>query len=222
MSIKLVVFDWNGTLLADSMAVVQAANKSEIPMLGLKPVTLNQLRETYEVPIVHAYEKLGVSPELFREKSAETSEAFHRHYEPLAARTHTRPGTRAMLQALHSNHIQRIILSNHTMEGIFLQLDRLKLQDYFDAVLANEAIGNAHYVGKQHRLERYLATTNYQPDEVAIIGDTPEEVRIGRALGIRTIAISGGVCARHRLVSAKPDTLVASVNQILKAVEEMA
>lgn len=222
MSIRLVVFDWNGTLFDDTRAVIEAANRSEIPMLGLPPLTVTKMREVYEVPLVHAYEKLGIPASVFKERSSEIGPVFHKVYEPLAARARTRPGTRWALDRLKGSGKRMIILSNHTMEGIYFQLTRLRLGPYFEDVLANETQGSAHHTGKQHRLEQYLAKQSIDQAEIAIVGDTPEEIRIGRSLGIRTVAIHGGMCSRERLVATKPDVLVSSVKQIVTALEEFA
>lgn len=222
MSIKLVVWDWNGTLFDDTRLVLKAANESEVPMLGLPPVTLQQMRNSYEMPIVKAYENLGVDPEFFRAKSAEISPLFHKVYEPLAAHARTRPGARGVLTHLKKRRVNCIILSNHTLEGIYFQLSRLKLTAYFEDVLANDNTNLAHHAGKQHRLEAYLADKHYRPNEVIIIGDTPEEVGISRALGLHGISISGGMCSRARLIAAKPDYLISSLKQVLTIVEELA
>lgn len=220
--IKLVVWDWNGTLFDDTRAVLKAANATEVPMLGLPPVTVEQMRESYEVPIIKAYENLGVDPQFFREKSPEISPLFHKVYEPLAAKARTRPGAAKALSALRHKGIAEIILSNHTLEGIYFQLSRLKFTEYFSDVLANDNTSSAHHAGKQHRLEMYLENKHYAPNEVAIIGDTPEEVRIGKALGLHTISVSGGMCTRTRLVAAKPDYLISSVKQVVNVVEGIA
>lgn len=222
MSIKLVVWDWNGTLFDDAQAVLKAANASEVPMLGLPPVTLEQMRDSYEVPIIKAYENLGVDPEVFKAKSAEISPMFHRAYEPLAATGRTRLGARKVLDTLKKNHITSIILSNHTMEGIYFQLTRLKLMSYFGGVLANDDSTTAHHTGKQHRLETYLEKNHYQPHDVVIVGDTPEEVKIARALGIHVVSVSGGMCSRARLIAAQPDYLVSSVKEIITTLEGIA
>ena len=47
--IKLVVFDWNGTLFADAQAAVHGAN-ARLTFLGLEPITLKQYREAFEIP----------------------------------------------------------------------------------------------------------------------------------------------------------------------------
>ncbi|PID99487.1 hypothetical protein CSA80_01865 [Candidatus Saccharibacteria bacterium] len=220
--IKLVVWDWNGTLFDDTHAVLRAANSSEIPMLGLPHVTLEQMRSAHDVPIIKTYQNLGVDPDFFRAKSAEISPVFHKAYEPLAAKARTRRGSRATLQKLNDQNTKCIILSNHTMEGIYFQLSRLRLVRYFADVLANDSTNTSHHTGKQHRLETYLEENNHRPEEVIIVGDTTEEIRIGRALGLHTSAISGGICSRDRLAAAKPDHLVSSVEKVLSIVKESA
>lgn len=221
MSIKLVVWDWNGTLFDDTQAVVIAANKSEVPALGLKPITVEQMRESYEVPIIRAYENLGVDPAVFTARSAEIAPIFHKIYEPLAAKARTRIGARETLRTLHRAGYTSIILSNHTVEGIYFQLTRLDLGEYFEDVLANDSLGSAHHNGKQHRLEAYLEKNAYEPSRVVIVGDTLEEIRIGSSLGIRTISVGGGICSTSRLEKAKPDYLVSSVKQVVNIVERI-
>lgn len=222
MNIKLVVWDWNGTILNDTRAVLEAANASEVPLLNLPPVTLQQMRESYEVPIAKAYENLGVDPDVFRKKSAEIGPLFHKNYEPLVAKSRTRPGSSQLLHSLKRRRVNSVILSNHTVEGIYFQLSRLKLGDHFDDVLANDDALSSHHTGKQHRLETYLQNKHYAPSEVVIIGDTPEEVKIGRSLGLHTVSISGGMCSRARLVAAKPDYLISSIQQASTIIEGLA
>lgn len=219
--IKLIVWDWNGTLFDDAHAVLAASNQSEIPFFGLAPLTLEEMRDIYEIPLSRAYEKLGIAPEVFRTRSPEIAPLFHKIYEPLAAKGRTRIGARDMLQKLTSQNLRCIILSNHTMEGIYLQLARLKLAPYFTDLLANNDLNESHHTGKQHRLESFLEKNEYNRSEVAIVGDTPEEVRIGRNLGLHTISITGGMCSRERLAATSPDYLAGSINQVLNILKGM-
>ncbi|MFZ1249128.1 MAG: HAD family hydrolase [Candidatus Saccharimonadales bacterium] len=219
--IQLVVFDWNGTLFADTLAVLRAANQSEVPMLGLPPVTVATMRAVYEVPLVDAYVKLGVSREVFLAKAKEMTAVFHDAYEEFARTVRTRPGTKATLKKLQADGVNCIILSNHTQQGITTQLHRLKLEKYFSAVLANETTSQAHHTGKQHRLEHYLRLHNIAPSSVVIIGDTPEEPRIGKALGLHTVSITEGMASRKRLQQAEPDYLISSIPQLLTVLKRI-
>jgi phosphoglycolate phosphatase len=218
--IKLVVFDWNGTLLADTQAVVEGANK-EFAVVNIPPITIKQFRENYKVPLTDYYQELGVTSEMHKANSAEMAKAFHGYYEPRVARARTRTGTKETLTKLKKDKIGCVILSNHTMEGIYLQLERLKLTDYFEAVLANEVIGAAHFKGKKDRLVEYLKANKIKNKQTVIVGDTVEEVNIGRELGLYTVAITGGHCSTSRLKAVEPDFLINNIKELSAIIKKL-
>lgn len=220
--IKLVVFDWNGTLFDDTKIVLEAVNASEVKVLGIPPLTLERYRDTYDAPLHRFYENLGISREIFDAKSAEIAAKFHPIYEPLAAHARTRPGTKKTLQKLQKQGISCVILSNHTVEGIYLQLSRLKLVDLFDAVLANGGTEEMHHTSKQHRLEVYLKENAITPAETIIVGDTVEEIRIGHNLGLRTISITGGNNSERRLRDAQPTAIIHTVTELIDQMEVLS
>lgn len=102
--IKLVVFDWNGTILADTAVVVAAINFGEMPILKHPPITVADYQKFYDVPLRHYYQALGVSDEDHKKHAAALSEGFHNHYEQLVGKTRTRPGTRHALGILHEKN----------------------------------------------------------------------------------------------------------------------
>jgi len=219
--IKFAVFDWNGTILSDVLATVEASNH-ELASIGRGPITLKQMREAIDMPLSTYFANLGITTEELAKNSEMMALAFHTYYEPRAARAHTRPGTRAALDELHRRGVRRFILSNHTMEGIYLQLERLKLGDHFEAVLANDVLSASYNMGKRDRLAEYLHMNKLAPGEGFIIGDTLEEIAIGRHFGLKTVAISGGHCSRERLAAGKPDVLIGSLHDLINAVEEIS
>lgn len=216
--IRLAVFDWNGTLLADFKAVVEGLNK-ELEVVNRPPVSAKDYREHYEVPTVQFFSNLGIGRKEFKAKRMEMARAFHAYYEPRVAKV--RSGARQTLQSLKKRGVICVILSNHTMEGIYLQLERLKLSPYFSAVLANDGIGLNHYEGKEARLRQYLTANNFLPSQTIIIGDTVEEVRIGRNLGLKTACLSGGYHSVTRLKQTKPDILVSKLPDMLERLKEL-
>jgi phosphoglycolate phosphatase-like HAD superfamily hydrolase len=218
--IKLVVFDWNGTLLSDTNAV-QASVNASLKFLGHDPITIKHHREISEVPIARIYEKLGISPKLLNDKTKEYSNAFHTAYDERVLKARTRAGTRELLQFLDESNVQKIILSNHTKNSINFQFERLKLSLYFDAILANENNWSANSKGKKDRLVDYLKTVDSKPNEILIIGDSIEEVIIGKELGLHTVAITGGVTNTKRLIRSNPDVLIHKIRDLIKVVKEI-
>lgn len=217
--IKLAVFDWNGTLLADTKLVVDGFNK-EISLVNHRPITIKEFQHHYHMPTVNLIKSLGINLETFKKHRLEMSHAFHSYYEPLAAKARTRHGTRQTLARLKERGINCVILSNHTTEGIYLQLERLKLANYFDDVLANEGIGMNHFTGKQERLKAYLAKEGYDAKKVLIVGDSIEEVHIGQNLGLLTAAITHGCTSTQRLKESRPDAVINKVTDILEVIKE--
>ncbi|WP_251145631.1 HAD family hydrolase, partial [Streptomyces sp. McG3] len=73
-----LVWDWNGTLLDDTHAVIQATNAA-FAEVELAPITLDQYREMYTIPIPRFYERfLGRLP---TEAEWERMDGiFHRYY----------------------------------------------------------------------------------------------------------------------------------------------
>src|SRR4051794_41919177 len=52
-----IVWDWNGTLFHDNDAIIGATNAA-FAELGLAPITMEQYRELYCVPVPKFYERL--------------------------------------------------------------------------------------------------------------------------------------------------------------------
>jgi phosphoglycolate phosphatase len=57
-------------------------------------------------------------------------------------------------------------------------------------------------------------------DEVIIIGDSPEEIEVGKAAGIKTVAITGGYYSTARLKASKPDFLISNLKELIGIVKK--
>jgi uncharacterized protein len=215
-----VILDWNGTLLADTKACLEAANQVLIAF-DAQPVSLTVYRETLSIPTIDFYVRHGADRGRLESELDRWSRTFHETYERAAAQNRTRPGARLLLTWLGQHSIPRVILSNHTVQGIGSQLDRLKLAGHVDKLLARDLAVDAHQVSlrqtKEEKLRIYLADKGANKARVAIVGDAPEEVHIGRRTGIWTIAITSGYYSTRRLREAQPDFLVHSLAEAMGA-----
>jgi len=218
--IKLVVFDWNGTLFSDTTAALVGVN-ARLEYFGHGPITMKHYKEIFEIPATKTYEKLGLDSDKTVAEAKEHSEAFHTAYEKRAVNVRTRSGTRELLQYLNDSEIQSIILSSHTQQGIDFQLKRPKLSKYFECVLANQDIWSSSFKGKKDRLIDYLSGVSFRPKEMLIIGDSAEEVTIGKALGLHTVAITGGFVSTKRLKESNPDVLINNLRDLIDVVKEI-
>lgn len=218
--IKLVAFDWNGTILSDTVACL-AGDDAALVSLGYKPISLQKFRETFEVPLVNYYKKIGVDPNIPKDKYELSETVFHQVYEARAAKARTRAGARSLLTWLRKNKVPAVIFSNHIKKRIEEQLLRLKIKNYFDTVIANDQTHEVLFNRwKGEKLKDYLKEHNVKPNEVLVVGDTVEEIEIAQELGGISVALTHGYNSTGRLKAAKPDHLLGDLRQIERIIVE--
>lgn len=219
--IKLVAFDWNGTIFADTKAILEGVNRV-LELFNIKPTSLINFQRHFDVPVRNTYIALGIPIEKVDKRKSEIAKVFHSSYEPRVAKVRTRAWVRELLAWLSSRNIRSVIFSNHIDEPIRKQLRRLNLEHYFSTVLANSHLETAFKErAKQNRLENFLKSHNLAAEEILIVGDTIEEIEIGKKLGVLTAAITHGNCSIIRLKKAKPDFLIGSLKEVISIIKKI-
>ncbi len=219
---KLAIFDWNGTLLADTRLAWIASNEC-LKFYGKEPISFKTQLETFDFPIIHYYKRNGVCVDKVLETKDEANEIFQNCYDALAARARMRRGARNLLQWLNKNNVDCIILSNYLKTKIEFHLNRLNIDHYFSHVSANTCNGTSilNSTSKLERLSEFIIKRGYHPDNAFIIGDSKEEPDIGRHLGITSIGITGGCINEKRLRGAKPDHVISALPETKAILADM-
>jgi len=212
---KLIVFDWNGTLLADTVASWKAGNIC-LEFYGAAPISLQRYRETASFPVIHFYHQNGVDTDTVLKHKEEANRLFQAAYENLAARARTRAGARGVLDWITAQGLGCIILSNYQTERIAAQLGRLKIAQYFDYVSALDCGGTTilQSITKHERLQAYMDKHGYAAENTYIVGDSMEEPDIGRKLGLTSIGITDGYISHARMKKAAPDYIIHRLDEI--------
>lgn len=165
---------------------------------------------------------MGASEKDIDRKTLQIAKAFHFQYEIRVAKVRSRAYAKDLLDYLSKRNINCVIFSNHIVESIRKQLKRLKLDSYFSKVIANSHLDSAlKGRNKKDKLKDYINKNNLLPQEALIIGDTVEEVEIGRELGIKTVAITHGNCSTVRLKAANPDYLINSLKRVKSIIHSL-
>lgn len=209
---QAVIFDWNGTILADTSLCLAAFNRT-LGFLGVKPVTMAAYRHNSSVPLVHMYKEFGCDEKELAERQAEIFAVFAAHYETNEKRVRLRRGVRPLLDALKARGYATGVLSNYTVKRISEQAQRFRITHCFDAVLANEEATPVFYKkGKGERLKEFVESREIK--HALVVGDTPEEIEIAHAYGYLGVAITDGVCSTARLRAARPDFLIRNLEEM--------
>ncbi len=212
---KLAIFDWNGTILADTRQAWLASNEC-LKFYGAEPISYKKQLETFDFPIIHYYKRNGIDIDRVLATKDEANEIFQNAYDSLARNARTRAGARPLLEWLKQKNIDCIILSNYLEPKIESHLNRLKIRHHFSFISANTCNGTSilNTTSKLERLSDFMVKRGYHVHNAFIIGDSREEPDIGRHLGITSIGITGGCISEKRLRAAKPDHLISSLTEV--------
>lgn len=121
------------------------------------------------------------------------------------------PGIPELLDTLHGmDNIVLGLLTGNFHRGAEIKLGHHGIDHYFDF----GGFGDHHYdrddVAREALAEiQRRHDDDVEPDRIWIIGDTPADVRCGRAIGANVVAVSTGIYSREELEAAGPDHLVA-------------
>ena len=219
--IKLIAFDWNGTLLADTICSWEGSSK-QLEFCGKKPMSLLKFRQTFAFPYSECLVANGVKRDFILKNSVKISKTFFDFYEQRAVKCRTRSGVREVLTWLKRQNIKSMIYSNHTLTGIEAQIKRLKIKNYMAAILAHSDLaGGLHNKNKGQKLFDYVKFNNFKPYEVMSVGDTAEEIEIGKQYGFYTVGITGGYNTTTELKKNHPDYLIHNIKDLIRVIKKI-
>ena len=217
---KFIVWDWNGTLLNDTEAVM-ACNNLILENIGRGPISEDKFREHFIHPTRNFYAALGLSDEELERVMGMERNAFHDAYEAMAAEMSLHAGASEILQELRAHNVLSLIVSNHITGEIRRLLKQHDIEHHFEQVIAYISRGaQFRDMTKGQKLEQYVEENGLNGANALIVGDTMEEVDIARSLGMISVAITGGVHAEHRLRGKKPDYVIHSLHELRPILRE--
>lgn len=134
----------------------------------------------------------------------------------------TLPGVELLLAELNRrDDVVLGLLTGNIEVGAMLKLKHFSIDRYFrfggygDMHFNRDDVARLAYDAAARHLEQAI-----HPDRVWVIGDTPADVRCGRAIGARVMAVSTGIHKAEELAPCRPDHLMASladVDAVLRA-----
>ncbi|MEU5582948.1 MULTISPECIES: HAD family hydrolase [Streptomyces] len=195
-----IVWDWNGTLLHDIHAVIEATNAS-FAEIGLEPITLERYRELYCVPIPRFYERLmGRLPSDTEWRLMDA--VFHKHYWARAEGCGLAEGAARLLAARRAEGRTQSLLSLAPHEHLVPLVRRHGIEEHF--VRIDGRTDDSH-AGKAERMVRHLAAlegVTAAVERVVVIGDAVDDAVAAAHVGARAVLYTGGSHSRASLETA--------------------
>jgi len=202
--ISVLLFDWDGTL-ADSAHLGLAAYQKTFADLGIN-FGLETYAAAYSPNWYLTYEALGVP----KEKWVLADELWNRHYQNETAKLFE--GAAETVSGLRRRGYRLGVVTSGHERRVGRELNESTLADSFEVVICHEHVANRkpHPEGLQIALARLAASQ----DEAAYIGDTPEDVLMGKRANILTVGVRSNYPSSARLFDSAPDLLVESIKDL--------
>ena len=193
--ITTLLFDWDGTIVDSAHLGLQAFQKA-FAELG-EPFMLDVYESTYSPNWYATYEALGLA----RDKWQRADELWLVHYGDQLAELIE--GVGDTLRGFHRTGYKLGIVSSGSHNRVCREIEATQLTDVFGVIICNDQVVNRkpHPEGLEKALERIQSRN----DETAYIGDSPEDIQMGKAANVLTVGVKGSYPSNSRIVSAEPD-----------------
>ncbi|MFZ4463578.1 MAG: HAD family hydrolase [Bacteroidales bacterium] len=184
--VKLIIWDWNGTLLNDVSVCVEAMNE----MLSERKLALlneSVYRDVFTFPVKNYYQKLGFD---FNSEPFEIpAMQFMDLYRVKILEAGLQEGAVALMKQMQRSGFRQVILSAMEQELLLELLDHFQIRNFFDFTYG---IDNHFGGGKLERGLELMRQMHVSPSECLLIGDTEHDAEVASALGCRCLLFGGG------------------------------
>ncbi|MCB5160332.1 HAD family hydrolase [Marinomonas algarum] len=201
--VKLVIFDWDGTLFdsidnicdcmlkAGHLAGAPERSKEDIKnIIGLSldkaiSVVWSELTLSEQKIIVEHYKKIYVAAD---------------QKAPIAY-----VGVLDVLAQLHEKSIKMAVATGKTRKGLDRAFSLTQTKHYFQASrCADEALSKPNPL----MLKQLLEELNIKPEDAVMIGDTEYDLNMANNAGIPSVGVTYGAHSKSRLEACQPLALI--------------
>lgn len=206
-----ILWDWNGTLVADVAHVVKM-NNIVLEQFGYRHTSEEEYRAKFRHPVHDYYYDLGVTAEDFPLIAKVWNKAYVDGFDSVPLSEGAAEAVRRFKAAGH----KQVIISASQVDQLREQVEHFpELRGMFDEVLGLE---NQLAVSKVHLAVDYLRRTGEDAADCVFLGDTTHDAETAAAIGCRCFLIAGGHQDRCVLETAENATVLPS---LLDAVERL-
>lgn len=210
MNLKTIIFDFDGTL-ADTREAIVRAFRETVSDSGISCRRHPSVRELITIPLEDSFRIAGVSDP---QRLAGIMAQYDRHFRSLAASL-VAPfdGVLQVLATLSKSDLHLCVATNEIRENLDHLLEAFGISGLFDASVCADEVAAAKPAPDM--VDRLLKALGGRPQETLVVGDSVLDLRMAKAAGCRTCAVSYGAHPARKLRKCGPDWLIDEFAQLL-------
>jgi phosphoglycolate phosphatase len=207
MSLRTMIFDFDGTIADTFHAVIDVLNQLA-DEFGYRRAAPEEMAELTSLGLRELADRVGLSWHRLPALAVRVRKEMSRQMPNIAPCR----GMPPVLAGLRESGVSIGILTSNNRDNVdsFLAKNP-SLQ--FDFISTGSGL-----FSKQTRLKRLLATQRLALAATCYVGDETRDVEAARALGMRAVAVTWGFSSSQLLAASKPDHLVAEPAELLALV----
>ncbi len=192
-AMKLVLWDWNGTLLNDAPILWGIFNEL-MRDYGYGTISFERYQEIYRHPVREMYEDVGF--DLSRHSFDEVALKWHDLYRGRMASVSLHDDVVPALTFLSQRGSRQAVLSA-LPQGLLQDVVRAHgVASFFEEV---RGLSDHHAVGKVDVGRVLVERLGIDGAEVTVIGDSSHDAEVAQAIGAKCLLVARGAESRRRL-----------------------
>ena len=205
---RLIVFDWDGTLMDSASGIVACIQEASREM-GLE--VPSRERASHVIGLGLQDSLRYAVPGLPESGYLRFAELYRKHFQARSADMILFEGVPELLARLRDAGHVLAVATGKSRRGLDRALDDSKLRGFFAASrCADETDPKPHPA----MLRELMAELAHEPRELLMIGDTSHDLDMAASAGVDAVAVTYGAHAEDTLRARSPKAIVSSVPEL--------
>lgn len=211
MSVKVILFDFDGTL-ADTLTAIVKISNSLAGEFGYQPTSAEKLEQVRHLSSREIIKQSGISRFKIPFLLKKVQKLLRQDIQSLTPI----PGLIDVLNDLKDEGYQLGILTSNSADNVNLFLENNSWVKLFDFVDSGSPI-----FGKEKVIRKFLKKHNLNPADVIYVGDETRDIEAAKKNTIKVVAVSWGFNYKEVLTQYQPDFLIDEPQELSTVVSNL-
>ena len=218
MSIKLIIFDFDGTL-GDTRRNIVTTMQMTIKEMQLPEHSEAECASTIGLPLAGCFRTLF--PDIQEELIPRCAETYRRIFNENLKKIPPEafPGVVKTLKILKEQGSILTIASSRSHNSLMELTHNMGIADYISYLLGADDVKEAK--PKPEPVLKTLATMHYDASETLVVGDMAVDIQMGANAGTKTCGVTWGNGTREALNETGADYIIDRMEELIDIVDKI-